>query len=83
MLAMKMRATDNLSQRSSRMVNCVVTRKLSVWHPDTGWSAVQPTRSVAWAMADILKAKLRRKTGRCPYRSIGAGGAGCDLDGTR
>ena len=30
LLAMKMRATDNL-QRSSRMVNCIVTRKLKIW----------------------------------------------------
>lgn len=61
LLAMKMRATDNLSQRSSRMVNCIVTRKLSIWHPDTGWSALQPTRSIAWAMADILKANYGAK----------------------
>jgi sulfur carrier protein ThiS len=61
LLAMKMRATDNLSQRSSRMVNCIVTRKLKIWHPDTGWSALQPTRSIAWAMADILKANYGAK----------------------
>lgn len=61
LLAMKMRATDNLSQRSSRMVNCIVTRKLSVWHPDTGWSTLQPTHSIAWAMADILKASYGAK----------------------
>lgn len=61
LLAMKMRATDNLSQRSSRMVNCIATRKLKVWHPDTGWSAVQPTRSIAWALADILKANYGAK----------------------
>jgi hypothetical protein len=30
LLALKMRATDNLSQRSSRMVNYLVTRKLLV-----------------------------------------------------
>lgn len=61
LLVMKMRATDNLSQRSSRMLNCIVTRKLKIWHPDTGWSALQPTRSIAWALADILKANYGAK----------------------
>ena len=55
-LAVDMRATDNLSQRSSRMVNCIVTRKLRTWSPNGGWSSPQPTRSIAWALADILKA---------------------------
>jgi len=36
LLAMKMRATDNLSQRSSRMLNCIVTRKLSIWDDQNG-----------------------------------------------
>ncbi|CAM3634882.1 hypothetical protein TH8_08675 [Thalassospira profundimaris] len=56
LLAVKMRATDNLSQRSSRMINCVVTRRLPVWEPITGWSAPQPTRSIAWAFADACRA---------------------------
>lgn len=56
LLAVVMRATDNLSQRSSRMVNCIVTRKLPTWSPNEGWSTLKPTRSIAWALADILKA---------------------------
>lgn len=56
LLAVKMRATDNLSQRSSRMINCVVTRRLPVWDPITGWSAPQPTRSIAWAFTDACRA---------------------------
>lgn len=56
LLAVKMRATDNLSQRSSRMINCVVTRKLSIWTPETGWSSPEPTRSIAWAFADACRA---------------------------
>jgi hypothetical protein len=58
---MKMRATDNLSQRSSRMVNCIVTRKLPIWDAQNGWSNLQPTQSIAWAMADILKASYGAK----------------------
>ncbi|TKW61691.1 MAG: phage tail protein [Blastochloris viridis] len=61
MLALKMRATDNLSQRSSRMINCIVTRKLPVWSPVGGWSALQPTRSIAWALADVLRATYGAK----------------------
>lgn len=61
LLAVVMRATDNLSQRSSRMVNCIVTRKLQTWSPSGGWSALTPTRSIAWALADILKADYGAK----------------------
>ncbi len=55
MIALKMRATDNLSQRSSRMVNCIITRKLALWDSVNGWSAPQVTQSIAWALADILR----------------------------
>lgn len=56
LLALKMKATNNLSQSSSRMVNCIVTRKLKIWDDVTGWSAdYQPTLSIAWACLDILK----------------------------
>lgn len=61
LLAITMRATDNLSQRSSRMVNCIVTRKLPTWSPTSGWSSPVVTRSIAWALADILKADYEAK----------------------
>ncbi|MCM1323367.1 MAG: phage tail protein [Acetobacter sp.] len=61
LLAVVMRATDNLSQRSSRMVNCIVTRKLQTWSPQAGWSALTTTRSIAWALADILRADYGAK----------------------
>ena len=60
LLAVKMRATDNLSQRSSRMINVIATRKLPVWAAN-GWSAPQPTRSIAWAFADACKAQYGGK----------------------
>ena len=56
LLAVRMRATDNLSQRSARLVNVIVTRRLPVWDPETGWSEPQPTRSLAWAFADAARA---------------------------
>ena len=55
LLAVKMRATNNLSQQSSRLVNCIVTRKLPIWDPVGGWSAPTATKSIAWALADICK----------------------------
>jgi hypothetical protein len=61
LLAMKMRATDNLSGRSSRMVNAIVTRKLPIWDVVNGWSAPQATRSIAWACTDILKSTYGAK----------------------
>lgn len=61
LLALKMLATDNLSQRSSRLVNCIVTRKLKSWNPATGWQNIQETNSIAWALADILKADYGAK----------------------
>lgn len=57
LLALRMKATDNLSQRSSRLVNCLVTRKLPTWSPQSGWSSPVPTRSIAWAFADALRAE--------------------------
>lgn len=56
-VAVKAKATDNLSSRSSRLVNGVVTRKLPVWSPATGWSEPQATRDIAPALAYILRAE--------------------------
>ena len=56
LLAVRMRATDNLSQRSARMINCIVTRKLPLWNPESDWSEPQQTRSIAWAFADAARA---------------------------
>ena len=55
LLAMKMRATDNLSQTSSRKINIIATRKIPVWD-GSNWSAPQASRSIAWAFADIFRA---------------------------
>lgn len=63
LMAVKMRATNNLSQRSSRMLNCVVTRKIPSWLPVNGWSDSNPSQSIAWALADILKADYGAKLG--------------------
>ena len=57
LLAVRLRATDNLSQRSARLVNVIVTRKLPVWDPETGWSEPRATRSLASAFADAAQAR--------------------------
>lgn len=62
MVAMRLRATNNLSAQASRKINFVVTRKLKTWNPSTGWSATTiPTRSIVWAIADICKADYGAK----------------------
>ena len=57
LLAVRMRATDNLSQRSARLVNVVVTRKLPVWDPEAGWSEPRATRSLASAFVDAARSR--------------------------
>lgn len=57
LVAVKMRATDNLSSRSSRLINGICTRKLPMWNAATGWSAPVPTRSIAAAASYILRSE--------------------------
>lgn len=56
MLAVRLKATSQLSSQASRKINVISTRKLPVWNPTTGWSAPVATRSIAWALADICRA---------------------------
>lgn len=56
LVAIKMRASNNVSALSSRKINLTVTRKLPVWN-GSSWSAVTSTRNPAWAFADICKAE--------------------------
>jgi len=58
LVAMRMRATNNLSSQASRKINMIVQRKLKTWNPISGWSTgTVPTRSIAWALADICRAQ--------------------------
>jgi hypothetical protein len=57
MLAVRMRATNSLSQESSRKINVIAKRKLPVWD-GTKWSPPTHTRSIAWALAYICKTRL-------------------------
>ena len=54
LLAMIVRATNNLNSQTARKINVIATRKLPVWN-GSSWSAPVATRNPAWAMADVLR----------------------------
>lgn len=56
LIAMRMKASNQLSAQASRRVNVLGTRMLPLWNPSTGWSAVTATRSIAAAAADVCRA---------------------------
>ncbi|WP_196221338.1 host specificity factor TipJ family phage tail protein [Sansalvadorimonas verongulae] len=56
LLAMRVRATDNITNTASRKVNCLYERLLPVWS-QSGWSAPQVTRNPAWCFADAVRAR--------------------------
>lgn len=55
MLAVIMRASNNLNSSTSRKINVIGTRKLQSWDPVNGWKAEAPTQSIAWAFCDALR----------------------------
>ena len=55
LLALRMRASNNLSQLASRKINVICTRKLPIWN-GSAWSAPTATANPAWALADIARA---------------------------
>lgn len=58
MLAIVMRASNSLNNSSQSRVNLIATRKLPIWNPSTGWSAIVPTRSIVWAFCDIFRSSV-------------------------
>jgi len=60
MLAIRMRATNNISAQSARRINCTAQRKLPIWN-GSSWSAPTATRSICWALADALRANYGGK----------------------
>ncbi len=52
-LALRMRATSQLSGLTQRRISLVITRWLRSWNPTTGWGPAAETRSIAWALADV------------------------------
>ncbi len=59
LLLVKMKATDNLSQRTARSINVIQTRKLPIWdHDNNRWTDPVVTRNPIWAIVDVLKSKV-------------------------
>lgn len=54
LLAVRIRATNNLNSSTAKAINVTATRKLPVWNGGA-WTAPQATRSPAWVIADILR----------------------------
>jgi hypothetical protein len=54
LIAMRIRASNNLSQQASRKFNVIATRKLPVWN-GTSFSANTTTRSIAWPLVYAAK----------------------------
>lgn len=54
LLALRMRASNNLSSQASRKINVIATRKLPIWNGTT-WSELTATRSPAMAFAYTCK----------------------------
>lgn len=54
-LAIKIRATSQLSGTSQRKIAVILKRKLRTWNPIDGWTAPVETKSIAWALADVLQ----------------------------
>lgn len=54
-LAVRIRATGQLSGGSQRRISTIIRRKLPTWSPEGGWTAPVATRSIAWAFADVLR----------------------------
>jgi hypothetical protein len=54
LIAMRLRASNNLSAQASRKINVISTRKLPIWNGST-WSAPTATGSIAWAIADACR----------------------------
>lgn len=55
LIALRARATNNLSMQASRKINVIATRRLPVWNGSV-WSDKTPSRSIAWAFAYIARA---------------------------
>ena len=58
LVAVRMRASAQLSSKTTRMTRVVCTRKLPIYNKTTKtWSSPQTTRSIAWAIADVARSQ--------------------------
>lgn len=54
LIALRMRASNNLSAQASRKINVISTKKVPVYD-GADWSAPQASTSIAWAFADACR----------------------------
>ncbi|MFM0506695.1 host specificity factor TipJ family phage tail protein [Paraburkholderia sp. RL17-373-BIF-A] len=54
LLAMIIKATNNLNSSTAKKINVIATRKLPIWN-GSSWSAPAATRNPAWAFADVIR----------------------------
>ncbi|MBF0428890.1 MAG: phage tail protein [Magnetococcales bacterium] len=52
LLAVRMRASGNISGMGARRINVIATRKVQTWSPGGGWATATANSSIAWAFAD-------------------------------
>ena len=52
MLAIRLNALQDLQGATTKKINLIATRKLKTW-TGSAWTGLTPTRSIAWALADI------------------------------
>jgi len=55
LLAVKIRATNNLNSRTAEKFNVVATRKLPIRESSGTWSDPVATRSIVWAFVDVFR----------------------------
>lgn len=56
LMAVKIRATNNLNERTQTRFNVIATRKLPIRSALGVWSAPTATRSIIWAFVDVFRA---------------------------
>lgn len=55
LLAARVKATNNLNERTQVRFNVICTRKLSIRESGGIWSEPQTTRSIVWAFVDVFR----------------------------
>jgi hypothetical protein len=55
-LAISIRASEQIGNRALTDMSVVCSRRLPFWDPSVGWTDLELTNSIAWAMADLCRA---------------------------
>lgn len=55
-VAISVRASEQIGNRALTDMSMIAHRELPAWDSQDGWQSPQPTRSIAWALADLCRA---------------------------